>query len=122
MAEEQRVPLPPVVTAYIAATNAFDGDALIDTFSDDALVNDARREFWGKAAIRAWADRELIGDKVTLAAVRAIAHHGDVIVVAKVDGNYAKAGLPDPLLLTFYFTVTGDRITKLIIIHTKPAW
>ncbi len=47
--------LPAPVRGCIAASNAFD---------DDALVND-RREFWGKDAIRAWLDREIIGDKVT---------------------------------------------------------
>jgi hypothetical protein len=33
-------------------------------FAGDALVND-RREFWGQDTIRAWLDREIIGDKVT---------------------------------------------------------
>ena len=56
--------LPAPVQGYIAASNAFDGNALIDWFADDALVND-RREFRGKPAIRAWLDREIIGDKVT---------------------------------------------------------
>ena len=37
--------LPAPVQGYIAASNAFDGDALIAWFADDALVND-RREFW----------------------------------------------------------------------------
>jgi hypothetical protein len=32
-----------------------------------------------------------------------------------------KTGLPDPLLLTFYFTLRGDKITKLIILLNKPA-
>ena len=57
--------LPAPVQGYIDASNAFDGDALIDWFADDALVTDTRREFWGKQAIRAWLDREIIGDKVT---------------------------------------------------------
>ena len=32
--------LPAPVQGYIAASNAFDGDALIAWFADDALVND----------------------------------------------------------------------------------
>ena len=30
-----------------------------------------------------------------------------------------KTGLPDPLILSFYFSLRGDRITQLIIIHNK---
>jgi hypothetical protein len=39
------ITLPAPVQGYIAASNAFDGDALIEWFADDALVNDTRREF-----------------------------------------------------------------------------
>ena len=53
--------------------------------------------------------------------VRAVDHYGDLIVTAKLDGDYDKTGLPDPLLLTFYFTLGEDKITKLIILHNKPA-
>ena len=48
------VKLGGVVAEYVAAVNAFDEDAIVATFADDAFVNDARREFWGKDAIRRW--------------------------------------------------------------------
>ena len=38
--------LETVVAEHIAAVNAFDEDAIVATFADDALVNDAHREFW----------------------------------------------------------------------------
>ena len=41
-----------VVAEYVAAVNAFDEHAVVATFADDALVNDVRREFSGKDAIR----------------------------------------------------------------------
>ena len=41
------ITLPAPVQGYIAASNAFDGDAVIAAFTDDALVNDTRREFSG---------------------------------------------------------------------------
>jgi hypothetical protein len=53
--------------------------------------------------------------------VSAVDHYGDLIVTAKLDGNYDKSGLPDPLILTFYFTLRGNKITKLIILLNKPA-
>jgi hypothetical protein len=111
--------LPTPVRRYIAATNAFDADELIAVFADDALVNDNRREFWGTDAIRRWSDREIIG--VTMRVTASRAHYGDVIVHAEMDGNYDKTGLPEPLVLTHYFTVRYDRVARLLIIHNEPA-
>ena len=37
------------------------------------------------------------------------------------DGEYDKTGLPDTLVLTYYFTVRGDRIVRLIIIRNEPT-
>jgi hypothetical protein len=45
--------------------------------------------------------------------------HGDVTVHAKFDGTYDKAGLPDPLILSLCFSLRGNQITQLIIIHNK---
>ena len=118
------ITLPAPVQGYIDAGNAGDGDALIGWFADDALVNDTRREFLGTQAIRAWLDREIIGDKVTTDPTATAGHYGEVIVHAVTDGEYDKTGLPDPLVLTYYFTVRDDRIVRLIIIRNEPtpAW
>src|ERR1039457_5328977 len=115
------ITLPAPVQGYIAASNAIDGDALIECFADDAFVNDARREFWGKPAIRAWLDREVIGDKVTMDVTATSAHYGDIAVDAVMDGDYDKTGLPSPLGLTHYFTLRDDRIVRLIIIRNEPT-
>ena len=48
------------ISDYVDASNAFDTAAMLATFNDDALVNDTQREFWGKEAIRAWIDKELV--------------------------------------------------------------
>lgn len=112
--------LPAPVQGYIAASNAFDGDALIAWFAGDALVND-RRESWGKDAIRAWLDREIIGNKVTTNPTATAEDYGEVIVHAVTGGEYDKTGLPDPLVLTYYFTVRGDRIVRLIIVRNEPT-
>ncbi|MDX6239761.1 MAG: hypothetical protein QOG10_4576, partial [Kribbellaceae bacterium] len=60
------ITVPASVRTYITAGNAFDADAVMAAFADDAVVNDTRREFSGIDAIRAWLDREIIGDKVTM--------------------------------------------------------
>jgi len=116
--------LPAAVQGYIDGGNAFDSDAVSNWFAEDALVNDARREFWGVDAIRRWLDREVIGDKVTMDVTSSFEHHGDVVVNALMDGDYDKTGLPDRLILSHYFTVSDDRIVRLIIIRNEPtpAW
>lgn len=113
--------LPAPVAAYIAATNAFDIDALMATFAADALVNDHRDEFVGHGAIRAWAQHEIIGARVSLQVTGATCRGDAVAVTAAVDGDFDKTGLPDPLVLAFYFSVSGARITQLVIVHNRPA-
>jgi hypothetical protein len=46
-------------------------------------------------------------------------HYGNFIVTANVDGNYDKRGLPDPLVLAFYFTAKSDLIVQLIILRNR---
>src|ERR1700757_4708264 len=110
------ISLPPLVAAFVEATNSFDLDRLIDTFADDALVNDQLRDYWGKAAIRKWAERDIIGERLTMNVTKVIDHYGNFITTASIDGNYDKRGMPDPLVLAFYFTPHGDRIVQLIIL------
>ena len=111
--------LPASVAAYIAATNAFDADALIACFAEGALVNDQLRDYWGIDAIRAWAEREIVGDRVTMKVVKVVDHFGDVIVTAQVDGEYDKTGLPGPLVLAFHFVVRAGKIVRLIILNNR---
>jgi hypothetical protein len=111
--------LPPIVAAYVEATNSFDLDGLLAPFAEDALVNDQLCDYWGKQAIREWAARDIIGERVTMQVVNAVEHYGHFIVTANIDGNYDKRGLPDPLVLAFYFSAYGDRIVQLIILRNQ---
>jgi hypothetical protein len=111
--------LPPLAAAYVEATNSFDLERLVATFADDALVNDQLRDYWGKAAIREWAERDIIGERLTMDVTEVVEHYGNFIVVANVDGNYDKRGLPDPLVLAFYFTPHGGQIVQLIILRNR---
>jgi len=111
--------LPKVVADHIAACNAHDIEAWMATFAPDALLNDIQREFIGTDAIRGFGDKEIFGANVTMAVQRAWDRYGDVTVHAKLDGAYDKTGLPDPLILSFYFSLRGNQITQLIIVHNK---
>jgi ketosteroid isomerase-like protein len=112
--------LPRVIADHVAACNAHDIEAWMATFAPDALVNDVQREFDGAEAIRAFAEQEIFGAEVTMAVERAVERHGDIVVHARIDGTYDKTGLPEPLILSFYFSIRDGRITQLIVIHNKP--
>lgn len=113
--------LPPPIGAFIRAGNAGDPAAFIATFSPDALLNDEHREYLGHKAIAAWAAKFWFAANVTMAVTKAAEHQGNVVLTAKMDGTYDKAGLPDPLLLTFYFALAGENIVQLIILLNKTS-
>jgi SnoaL-like domain len=119
---KQTIAIDGVVAELFAAINAFDANAIVSTFTDDALVNDVQREFWGKDDIRRWVEREIVGVKVTVEVTDAIEHDGLTIVQGVYNGEYDKTGLPDPLILTHYVMVAEDtgKIANLIIINNRP--
>jgi hypothetical protein len=114
--------LTGVLADHVAAVNAFDVDAVVATFADDAFVNDAHREFWGIEAIRRWVTKEMVGDKVTLEVTVVVDHYGDTIVRAKYEGEYDKTNLPPgDLIMSNYFTVRDGKVVSLIVIRNTPA-
>jgi ketosteroid isomerase-like protein len=111
--------LEGIVAEHVAAVNAFDENAIVATFAPDALVNDARREFWGSDQIRRWVAKEMVGDRVTIEVTEVIEHHEQTIVRGRYDGEYDKTGLPEELILTNYFTVRDAKIVSLIVIRVS---
>jgi hypothetical protein len=113
--------VPTPVSAFIAASNRFDLEGMMATFEPNAMVNDHRDEFAGAAAIRAWAAKEIVGDKVTMSVIDTRRYGDSVAVNATIDGNFDKTGLPNPLVLTYYFSANETRIEQLIIILNKSG-
>jgi hypothetical protein len=114
--------LDTVIAEHLAAVNTFDTDAIVATFAEDAFVNDARREFRGIDAIRAWVEREMVGDKVTIDVREVVDNYGDTIVRGAYDGEYDKTNLPaGELIMSNYFGVRDGKITSLIVINNQPA-
>jgi hypothetical protein len=111
--------LTGVVADHIAAVNALDTDAIMATFAGDAYVNDARREFTGTAAIRRWVEREMVGDKVQIEVRDVLGHYGDTIVRGSYTGDFDKAGLPDDVVLSNYFSVRDGKIVSLVVIFNQ---
>jgi ketosteroid isomerase-like protein len=111
--------LPPLIAAFVEATNSFDLERLMLLFADDALVNDQLRDYWGKAAIKDWAEQDIIGERLTIAVTNVVRHYDNFIVTADIDGNFDKRGLPEPLVVAFYFTPHHDLIIQLIILRNR---
>ena len=112
--------LPAPVASYVLATNTFNLQQLLDAFADDAIVNDQLREYRGISEIRKWADHDIIGNRITMYVVDILKRHGVAVVIANVDGDFDKQGLPDPLVLSFYFTTHDNKIIQLIILRNEP--
>lgn len=113
--------LTGVVAEHVAAVNAFDTDAIVATFAGDAYVNDVHREIAGIDAIRRWVATEVVGDKLTMAVQEVVDHHGDIIVRAAYDGEYDKTNVPDPLILSNYFSIRDGKIISLVVIRNTPS-
>lgn len=109
--------LPPPIEAFVEATNSLDLDRLLSNFADNALVNDQLHDYWGITAIREWAKRDIIGECLRMDVTAVAGYNGNIVVTANVDGNFDKRGLPDPLVLAFYFTIRRDKIIQLIILR-----
>ncbi len=113
--------LPEPIGVFIQATNSWNLNQLVTTFVDDALVNDQLVDYWGKSEIEVWAARDIIGERLVMKVVHMRRHHDHVILTANVDGTFDKRGLPDPLVLTFYFSVMDGKITQLIILRNRSG-
>jgi hypothetical protein len=113
--------LTGVVAEHIEAVNALDLDRIAATFADDAYVNDARREFVGRDAIRKWVAKEMVGDSVTIEVREVLDHHGDTVVRGAYNGTFDRTNLPDEIVLTNYFSVRDDEIVSLVVVFNQPA-
>lgn len=109
-----------VVAHHIDAVNALDTDAIVASFADDAYVNDNRREFVGRSAVRRWVEEELVGDHVTIDVREVLEHHGDTIVRGAYDGTFDRTDLPEDVVLSNYFSVRDDKIVSLVVIFNRP--
>jgi hypothetical protein len=113
--------LKGVVADHVAAVNAFDTEAIVATFAEDAYVNDNRREIVGRDAIRRFVAKEFVGDKVTMDVQQVLDHYGDIIVRAQFDGTYDKTNLPDVLIMSTYFAVREDKIVGMTVVFNQPS-
>jgi uncharacterized protein (TIGR02246 family) len=101
--------VPDPVARLLEAANDNDVDGFLATFADEGVVDDWGREFVGRGAIRAWSDREFIGQRVRLD-VRDVRRDGEATVVSALVGGDGFNGPSQ-----FSFLLDGDRVSRMTI-------
>ncbi|GFZ30372.1 hypothetical protein CSC2_08980 [Clostridium zeae] len=110
------VKLQQPIETYFDATNNQDPKRFISIFDEDSIVLDEGQELVGLEKIMVWGEKNHFEANIKLEVVKAINEDSTTIVTAKVDGDFDKTGLPDPLLLDYHFTVTKGLVSKLEIL------
>ena len=105
--------IPQLAEAYVRATNGHDAAAFAALFADTAQVDDAGREFRGIEAIKDWSGREIFDAQVTLEVLDEDHRDGEAVLTTKVDGNFDRTGLPDPVIIMHRLRFAGDKIVGL---------
>jgi len=100
---------PAPVQRMIDATNAGDSDAFVAAFTDDAYLEDWGRGFHGPDGVRSWDSTDNIGKKAHFEVVDAAQHGDEWLVHLAVTGDGFNGTSP------FRFTLSGDRISRMII-------
>ncbi|MDF2591157.1 MAG: nuclear transport factor 2 family protein [Clostridia bacterium] len=104
------------IQTYFTSTSDSDKRAFLSIFSEDAVVFDEGREFRGLTKITEWSEQYHFASKLKLEVINIREESPQTIITAKVDGDFDKTGLPDPLLLDFHFTVVNEKVTRLEIL------
>ncbi|GGB61639.1 hypothetical protein GCM10011505_47850 [Tistrella bauzanensis] len=107
----------PVIRHWITAVNTGNSEALRACFATDAIVTDGSRTIRGLPSIGAWAAHEIFAPRLSMHPIMGREHDdgSDQLVDMLVDGDIDRTGLPDPLIMTLRFTITGALIARLVI-------
>jgi hypothetical protein len=109
------IELPEAIGQYFVAANGRDAAGFAAAFAEDGEVRDEGRTYRGREGIRAWRLETEAKYRVTATPREVGERDGRVVVTALVEGDFPKAGLPDPLLLDYRFTMRDGLIGKLDI-------
>lgn len=105
--------IPPLANEYVQATNDNQPAQFLALFAEDAVVHDAGRVHRGRAAIRDWSQHEIFDVQVTLDVLEVTERDGRTILTTKVDGNFDRTGLPDPVIIEQRLRIDGNAIREL---------
>jgi hypothetical protein len=107
--------IPEPIAAFLEAIKKHDSERLLASIADTALIHDEGQDYRGLKEIKKWSDEKVFAPKVTLNPISMNLRDDKTIVTMKVEGNFDKTGLPDPLLLDFHFVIDATEVTALSI-------
>ena len=101
------------IKSAIEAANNHDSILFLSNFAETAVVTDEGQEYQGIAAIKKWGDEKLFGANVTFNLIDILPSGDTSVVIAEVDGDFDKTGLPDPFLMALDFVTSRSKIERL---------
>ena len=104
--------LPTIVRTYLTAQREHDSETALATFAPDATVTDEGHTYGGLDEIRGWLHRAA-GEYTYTIELTGAERLGDDqwVAIHHLEGNFP-GGVVD---LRFEFSVTGDKIHRLVI-------
>lgn len=113
------IKLQEPIETYFNTSNNPDPKKFISIFAEDAIVIDEGQEYIGLDKIQEWSAQHHFAAKLKLEVTNVIEENLITVVTAKLDGDFDKTGLPEPLLLNFHFTILKGIIAKLEILFPE---
>jgi hypothetical protein len=110
--------LPDTIDDFFTALNEEDVAGLVRGFGSDAVINDQMQELSGIEQIIRWAEHDMTGLHVRATIQDTRLRPSGAIVSAKITGDFDAPGLPEPLILLFYFVLSDNLIDQLVILRS----
>ncbi len=103
--------LPPILAAMIRAHNAHDAEAFIGCFTEDAIVRDEGRAYFGPVAIRSWFEDVSSRYGAVFHVTDVSFVDGEPVLTGSVTGNFDGS----PLVLRYHTALDDGKIVALKI-------
>ena len=101
--------LPPSIAAYVAANARPDVEAMLQTFTPDAVFRDNGAVFRGRSEIRRLLEKDVVPVKAIFTPDSLRHEGGEVVVEGPAHGDFPGS----PIRFTYRFTLEGDAIKTL---------
>lgn len=103
--------LPPIVQAYINASNAHDVESVVACFADDAVVRDENATHRGKIDIEHWVTATIEKYKFQFKPLSTEERENETVVAVQISGTFPGS----PVTLDYHFVIDAGNISSLTI-------
>ena len=103
--------LPKPIAIYFTADRG-DGEAIVQCFTENAVLKDEGPSYNGRAAIKQWKAGSSTKFTYTSEPFASEENDGKIIITSRLTGNFPGS----PVNLRFFFGLEGDKIASLEIV------